>query len=293
MRTVLRTWKTFVVVSLYVLCMAVVAAIFLVGGLGYLYSNNSGFNPQSTTSLYVLLSGFQLGLVLLIVPALTGSAISGERERQTLDLMLVTKMSSLSIILGKLCSSLMVAVLMIVASLPVYSILMFFGGLSLLDLAGTLLFTVCVAMAAGSLAMFLSVVFKKTVIAIVVTYVIILLLSIGTLIVAAVLSALYYTATRSISQLGTSNIVPMSAIMLRYATYGVLSFNPFVGFIAIMESQLGSSSGYAVSMVFGSDYMPPMSWLAINLALMLFFMLLLILRSAALLKPVRKSKKYK
>jgi hypothetical protein len=160
-------------------------------------------------------------------------------------------------------------------------------------MAVTLLFTVCVAMAAGSLAMFLSVAFKKTVIAIVVTYVIILLLTIGTLIVAAVLSALYYTATRSISQLGTSNIVPMSAIMLRYAAYGVLSFNPFVGFIAIMESQLGSSSGYAVSMVFGSDYMPPMSWLAINLALMMFFMLLLILRSAALLKPVRKSKKYK
>jgi hypothetical protein len=60
-----------------------------------------------------------------------------------------------------------------------------------------------------------------------------------------------------------------------------------------MESQLGSSSAFAVSQMFGMSYMPAMSWLGLNLPIMLFIMLLLILRSAAVLKPVWTSKKLK
>ena len=57
------------------------------------------FDPSAMVWLYVVLAAVQMGLVLLTAPAVAAGSISGERERQTLDLLLVTKMSPLSIVL--------------------------------------------------------------------------------------------------------------------------------------------------------------------------------------------------
>ena len=48
----------------------------------------------------------ELGLICLLAPALTADLISGERERSTLDLLLVTPLSRLQIVVGKLVAAL-------------------------------------------------------------------------------------------------------------------------------------------------------------------------------------------
>ena len=49
---------------------------------------------SSFMELYEFVTSMEFILLMFIVPAVTASAISGERERQTLDLMLTTRMSA-------------------------------------------------------------------------------------------------------------------------------------------------------------------------------------------------------
>ena len=74
---------------------------------------------------------FLLTLVTLILaPASTAGAISMEREKQTMDLLAVTPISSLAIVLGKLLSALSWILLLLLASIPVVALVFTFGGVS-------------------------------------------------------------------------------------------------------------------------------------------------------------------
>ena len=54
--------------------------------------------------LYTFVSSIEFIMLLFIMPALTASSISGEQERQTLELMLTTTMEPRDMVLGKLAS---------------------------------------------------------------------------------------------------------------------------------------------------------------------------------------------
>ena len=83
---------------------------------------------SSFLSLYVFAAGMEFVLLLLIVPALTSGSISGERERQTLNLLLTTRMTPGSIVIGKLLVSLSTVFLLIISSFPILSLVFIYGG---------------------------------------------------------------------------------------------------------------------------------------------------------------------
>ena len=112
-KTSLRNWKIFYAVAGYILIVTAVAAI-AIWQLMY-NSYYASFDPSEMVNVYIGLTVLQLVLVLLVTPAFTAGSISGERERQTLDLLLVTKMSPFSIVTGKFLSGLSIIVLMVVA----------------------------------------------------------------------------------------------------------------------------------------------------------------------------------
>ena len=87
---------------------AVVAVAFLLG-LNSIQSNidsyyGDGNVYQDLMNLFPTLAIAQVCIVALIVPVMTASSISGEKERQTFDLMMTTCMSPLSIVFGKVSS---------------------------------------------------------------------------------------------------------------------------------------------------------------------------------------------
>jgi len=133
-------------------------------------------------ALYIVLMAFQNLIVAIIVPSLTAGAISGERERQTLDLMLLTKMSTTNIVIGKLLSSLLTILLIIVASLPVFSIVFYYGGISPLNVFGMTAYTLLFAAMTGSISIFFSTITKKTIVSTVWTYIILLAITLGNLV---------------------------------------------------------------------------------------------------------------
>ncbi|MDR2903080.1 MAG: ABC transporter permease subunit [Clostridiales bacterium] len=222
-QTLMRTFRTFLAMMLYVGVLALVAWVFVAMTPDNYYA---GFQPQSAIYLYWALGAFQLGLAMLIAPVFAGSSISGERERQTLDLMLVTKMTHRRIILGKLASSLIVILLMIVASMPVFSIILYFGGLSLFNLLSLTAYTLLMAALSGSVAIFFSAWTKKTLVSIVASGVAVAAMTIGNLIAMLLINLFYYNAN--------SESLPFALNKL------LLGLNPGVGFFALMDAQFGS-----------------------------------------------------
>ena len=61
---------------------------------------------SSFMDMYEFVTTIEFILLMFIVPAVTASSISGERERQTLELMLTTQMTAFQVVIGKLMSAL-------------------------------------------------------------------------------------------------------------------------------------------------------------------------------------------
>ena len=122
------------------------ANVFSGGYQGYLLS-------QIGAQLYALLSFIQLFLIVFIAPAFTATAINGEKERQTFDLLLCSKLSAFSLLAGKLIAGLVNVLLLIAASIPLFSLVFFFGGVSPLQVLITLVIFIMTAIVVGTLSL--------------------------------------------------------------------------------------------------------------------------------------------
>lgn len=177
----MRSFRSPLTVMIYVAVLSLLAFGFI-----YAVSGNSrgGFNISQSRSLFYFLSGAQLVLVAFMTPGLTAGVISGEREKQTLNILLTTQQSSMAIVLGKLVSSLSFMVLLVFATLPVYSIVFLYGGISPVQLVSVFMFYLLVMFVMGSFGVFFSSIFKKTMISVIVTYGMVMLMFGGTGIIA-------------------------------------------------------------------------------------------------------------
>ena len=121
-----RSIKFPIALMFYSGIMAIVALAILAGSA-------SGFSGSvefsALTMVFFVLAFMQLVLICIIIPILTAGSIAGERERQTLDLLLTAPVSSLTIVLGKLFSSMCNVILFVVSSLPAMAIAFIYGGI--------------------------------------------------------------------------------------------------------------------------------------------------------------------
>lgn len=119
-------------------------------------------------------------IVLFLAPAFTTGAISLEREKQTLDLLAVTPLSSLAIVLGKLFSALTWVLILIFSSVPLTAIVFVFGGVAPEDIARGYAYVLALAIGLGALGLLFSAAARRTQAATVLSYFTVLLITIGT-----------------------------------------------------------------------------------------------------------------
>ena len=112
--------------------------------------------------LFVGVVGTQLTLVLLAAPAATAGAICLDRSRGTLTHLLVTDLSDVEIVLGKLAARLTPVLVLVVATLPVMELLALLGGVDPDALLGSFLVTLGVAVLGCCLALVLSIRVRRT-----------------------------------------------------------------------------------------------------------------------------------
>ncbi len=134
----------------------------------------------SFLDLYLFVAVLEFVMLIFIMPALTAGSISGERERQTLELMLATKMRPSEIVLGKLAASLSTMFLLIISSFPIIAMVFVYGGVTLNDIGLLLLCYIAAALFVGSLGLCCSALFRKSTLSTVVSYAVMGLVVIGT-----------------------------------------------------------------------------------------------------------------
>jgi hypothetical protein len=117
---------------------------------------------------------------VFLAPAYTAGAISLEREKQTLDLLATTPISSLAIVLGKLASALTFVFLLILSSIPLTALVFTFGGVSPDDLIRGYLILFVTGFGLGTVGLFASSLVRRTQAATVLTYFLVLALTLGT-----------------------------------------------------------------------------------------------------------------
>lgn len=184
MRSARAPW----ILSIYLLVMGGIVLTYI-----YLDTAGSGyFNPDQSRMLFMILSALQLVLIGFVTPGLTAGLISGERERQTLSILLTTNLSPMSIILSKLVAALSFMGLLVLASLPLYAIVVLFGGVSPLQLLQIFIFYAVTMFFLGSLGVLYSTLLKRTGVATVLAYSTVAVIVIGTLIIG-MFSMQFYT----------------------------------------------------------------------------------------------------
>lgn len=173
-----RSIKIPLALMFYNIVLALIAVVMIfsvnaVGGIsGAFSSNGDAIDFSGFLYIFQVIGWTQLGITLLIVPILSAGSISGEREKQTLEIMLTTPEKPFSIIWGKLLASLSNFIMFIVTSIPIMAISFVLGGLNWFALLGFIVMILVVAILVGSIGVFCSSAFKKTIASIVMTFLI-------------------------------------------------------------------------------------------------------------------------
>ena len=113
----------------------------------------------------------------------TAGSISLEREKQTLEMLAATPITSFAIVLGKLLSALIYVWLLIAASIPLTAIVFVFGGVAPDDLLRGYLVLIVTALGFGAFGLFCSSLVKRTQAATAIALFGVLAISMGTLFV--------------------------------------------------------------------------------------------------------------
>ena len=112
--------------------------------------------------LFQLLAPIQLALAMFFAALMSASSVSQEKDRKTLILLLMTRLTNSELVLGRLLSSLLNILAMILAGLPVFMFAMLFGGISAVQVVSVFAVTVATVFAAGSLGSCMALYREKT-----------------------------------------------------------------------------------------------------------------------------------
>lgn len=132
------------------------------------YSNNNIYS--ALVWLYPILAVTQFMILGVVVPVRTASSISGEKERQTFDIMMTTSMTSFSVISGKVVSAIVQSMLFVAASMPVMALPFIIGGMSWSYLFWFLAVALLISFFAASIGILCSSLCRKSISAVIMSY---------------------------------------------------------------------------------------------------------------------------
>ena len=147
-----RTRGLFVARAVYCgTLLAIVATCWLVV-TGSQSITTAGDTARFGATLLRILAPLQLALAMLAAAMTAAVAVTSEKDRRTLELLLVSRLSDRELVLGKLAASLVRVMLMLLSAVPIFAIVALFGGVTAEQLARLFLVTAAAALAAASVA---------------------------------------------------------------------------------------------------------------------------------------------
>jgi len=179
---------------------------------------------QRGVIFFLVMSLWAIVLTALIVPGTTSGTIARERETHSLPLLLGTPLSPLAIILGKLLAASSYILLVVAAGVPLFSLVIMFGGIGRDQIFAVVIIMVATTFAYSALGIFVSSLARNGLLAALISYAVVLAVTFG--------SYAVYAAASPLSK----------AVSMKYALY----FSPLASIMSAMtqsNSQLNSIVG--------------------------------------------------
>ncbi|MBC8060418.1 MAG: ABC transporter permease [Clostridiaceae bacterium] len=269
----MRGWRAVFLIGIYNLVLGLITIfmmkISMAGSMGRIES-------RSIFSTYIFMVIVQYCLIGLIAPALTAGSISGEREKQTLDILMSTTLRQGSIIAGKLFASLSHIILLVISSIPIFSIIFLYGIIGVKELAQVFLYYIISAITLGSIGLFFSTYIKKSTAANVLSYAVVMFLVFGTLLIT-----LFYVQLVVVPKLNISH-TPYNE------TFWLMYLNPISGLASLLSTQLGQGMGSFLPGLYISGKQSGLLVWHINSMINIAISAILLWLSALKLNPARR-----
>ena len=249
-------------------------------------SSYSTIDYSEMLMVYIIICLIEMCLIAFIVPSITAGSIAGEREKQTLEILLTTKLTSWQIIWGKLLSSISTLLLYIISSIPILAIVFSVGGISVLDLLQVMVYICVLAVFFGSFGILYSCIFKKSIVATICTYGTVFITTVGPFIWLWVIYV-YQEITKAAS----ANYVEPD--VGHWAAVGFIS--PINSVVSLFCSQIGSADAfYDVCVLTDKTFWGHMDlriWFVLTIIVQLGLAFLALLLASKRLNPIKKVKK--
>lgn len=272
-----RSYKMCVEVFVYEIIMALVffvAMIFITRQNRY--SDDNVY--ASIVWLYPVLAVTQWVILGVIIPIHTSSAISGEKERQTFDIMMTTSMTPWSIIMGKVMTAVLQGMLFVVASVPVMALTFVVGGLSWSYLFWFIAIALLVSLFAASIGIMCSSICRKSITAVIVSYGIYMIFFIVTALPVYLIGPMTDYAKDAEDMIG--------CLLLNPAVY----LAEFVGQTMTQESMIGNMIDQTKNMPIMKFLSSGYWWLIVSTIVFVAISVIFLAIAAKRISPVSKGK---
>lgn len=245
---------------------------------------------SSFLQLYAFVATLEFLLLMFIMPALTSGSISGERERQTLELLFTTRMTPKDIVMGKLLSALSQLMVLIVSSFPILLLTFVYGSMDLMDLTFLMVCFLVTAAFCGGIGIFSSSLMRRSTFSNVCTYGILLLVVVGTYMLNIfLLNMSQMQIAEAVYQLGETPPAASSGS----AVY-LLLLNPLTTFGEIMETQVtGGVADLSIRRFLGNgpDNFVIRHWIPVSILVQTVLSAGLVRGAVYFLNPLKNEKK--
>ena len=210
------------------------------------YYTGAPLSPQIGQMLFTMLIYLLLLSILIITPAVTSNAVSREKENLTYEILMTTPLHPAKILWGKLFSALSYVFLLIFAAIPIASLIFVFGGVTLRDMVKSAIILTLIAITIGVFGLFMSTLLKRSTSATVISYVLIAVFIIGSIVIYGAVGVL----TRAEPPRWILALNPVSVLASGISNLSLSNFN--TGLLPVLAADLGAIDGST----FGIDYIP-------------------------------------
>ena len=222
-----RSIKFTLMIFAYIAVLSIAVMIYYSSVNEAIFSN--GLYLQSSKLFYVVMAIGQAVLLLFIVPALSSTSICSEREKQTLDILLSSKLTPLQIIIGKVSASSLRVIILIISTMPLYAIGSLTGVIKISNILELIVFFIVNTIFVSSIGVFISTYVKTSKVSTTLTYLLIVFIYLGVIAIAFGILAFstyqHYNANNLTSYMPT--ISP------------IIYISPVIGFISLLANQVG------------------------------------------------------
>ena len=273
-----RSIKFTLMIFAYIAVLSVAVMIYYSSVNEAIFSN--GLYLESSKLFYVVMALGQAILLLFIVPALSSTAICSEREKQTLDILLSSKLTPFQIIIGKVSASSLRVIILIISTMPLYAIGAIIGVVKISNILSLIVFFIVNTIFVSSIGVFVSTYIKTSKVSTALSYALVLFIYIGIIVITwAILMITVYKMSMSGNTLTT---VPKAS--------PIVYLSPVVGFVSLLLNQVGL--GLEFSSIF-SEFGISMYSEYISIVIQLVLSGLFIYLASVKLNPLNKRSRFK